>query len=157
MVIPLSPERLAEVQQELREQFKESAPAVKNRDAVAHFTATGTFVYRGLRYVARPVGYQAGVDLQLAQIRAQQLSGQPDTPETLREFAAMAGRLARIFDQHARPVALWRRLLRPLLGNPFRSMTESEAGTLHGFFSGCRTRSSVMLDYTSAESVPTRT
>jgi hypothetical protein len=157
MVIPLSPERLAEVQQELRAQFRESAPAVKNRDAVAHFTATGTFVYRGRRYVAKPVGYQAGVDLQLAQLRAQELQGQPDTVETMREFARMADRLARIFDRHARPVSLWRRLLRPVLGNPFRDMTESEAGTLHGFFSGCRTRSSVMLDYTSAESVQTPT
>lgn len=127
-------------------------PAVKNRSAVRALTASGTFVFRGVRYSSRPVGYLAGVDLQLIEIRAKELQGQPETRESLAEFAETIEQLAEIFDAHARPMSRWRRWLRPLLGNPFRAMTEAEAGTLHGFFSQCRRRSSVLLGIAGQES-----
>jgi hypothetical protein len=150
------PDRVAaEGMAQLRGVVGDHAPGrMLNREAVDHFTPTGTFTYRGRRYTALPVGYLAGVDLQLAQLRAIDLRAAPVSREAIRETADLLSDLARIFDAHARPMSLWRRLLRPVLGNPFRSMTESEAGQLHNFFSGCRTRSSVTCDYASAESRP---
>jgi hypothetical protein len=144
---PIPPEQFEQAQRELRAAMADREPKLKNGAAVAAFRSRGSFVYRGREYLVPPLSYQAGIDLQLIAQRMKPLQHQEATPEHLGSMGACLADLARVFRANCRPRSLWRRLVWVLGPNPFRSMSESEAGQLHGFFWQCRMRSGVRCDY----------
>lgn len=157
-LIPIAPEQYNRVQAELQEMMAEAGePKLKNAQATRTFVASGTFFFRGRQYLVPPVSYSVGRDLQVCAQTMHELQGKPATAENIEAAHEVMDELAGIFYRASRPVSRWRRLLRPLMPNPFRAMTETEAGTLHGFFCACRTRSSVRYSSGSTESAGTST
>jgi hypothetical protein len=157
MLIPIAPERFEEVQRALREEAAQSVGQVKNLDALRALSVSGVFHFRGQKYTAAPIGYDDGAELQRIMLEAYAKRNAETTAETVEEARGVCSRLAVIYRRASRPSSRWRRMLRWVLPNPFRSMTETEAGTLLRFFSACRTRSSVWYEVTSTESEGTQT
>ena len=142
MIQPHTEERLAQVQAALEEELRANQPEIRNLSATGALFGSDTLEYRGRRYEVPPVPFALGVALLELQERAGRLQGDVAGIDPAAELGAILNRAVAIFPQLVRPVG-WRRLLWPLLPNPFRKASEYEVGELLGFFSGCRMRSRV--------------
>ena len=138
----------AELEEIAREQYHArfgggaARPEIRNRQAVLMLAEPERLYYRGRAYEVRPVPYTAGIRLLEMQERFRAFAEAPPTAESVREYARLCREAVRLFRRLVRPYGL-RRLIWPLCRNPFRDATEAEIGGLVGFFSTCRTRSSV--------------
>lgn len=103
------------------------------------------FLFRGVRYRARPLSYVEGAHLSALRLRLTRLQSAPDTMDRVLELRDLVERAATLFYRWSRPVLRTHRLLYRLLPNPFTRMTEHDMGRLLAFFSMCRMRSSVRL------------
>jgi hypothetical protein len=140
MLRPHTEDRLTQVQAALDEELRASQPEVRNLSATGALFGSDTLEYRGRRYEVPPVPFALGVALLELQERAGRLQG--DVADPAAELGAILTGAVEIFPRLVRPTG-WRRLVWPLLPNPFRAASEYEVGELIGFFSGCRMRSRV--------------
>lgn len=106
-------------------------PAPVNMDAARSMDRPREYTHRGVRYTVPPISYEAGLDLASVVTRLMAGGGHEEMLRTYRDAVRLAGSLMR-------PTG-WRRLVRPILRNPFALATEAEMGRVLDFLWTCRT------------------
>lgn len=146
-ITPLAPERIAETQAILRAQLRVATPSsvVRNATLAADLDVTTTLVYRRRLYKVPPVSFRVGIELQEIAARLDELTNVPETDESLTELLAMFQDAVALFHRCIVPSTFIGRLFWRRRSNPFYNATSGEVAELLGFFSQCRTRSSVRV------------
>lgn len=145
MLQPITPGRAEAVRQAFSEAERERGLApILNSARVGALHGVRTLDWGGHRYRVPPVPYRLGIKLQgllrdLTELKEGELrweDQQAVLQRILRESVAL-------FRRCIQPVSRWRRLLWPVLPNPFETASEAEVGQLLAYFSMCRTSSRV--------------
>lgn len=142
MLLPHSPERLAEVQAALAAEARGKEPEIRNLGPVQDLSRELPLEFGGRRYRVAPVPFASGVQLLELQARVRALQDRAGSPDSLTELRAILEEAVALFPRLARPAG-WRGWVWRCMPNPFRKASEFEVGALIGFFSGCRMKSSV--------------
>lgn len=128
----------------LRDRFKPAEHSLQNVDAAMALDQTSVVRYRGRGYRVPPVPYDQGLQLQRLHLELLALTKDeaPETAEQLEQVLVILQDLLPLFKQLCRPTALFERLTWRWR-RPFDDASQSELGELLGFFSACRTKSTV--------------
>lgn len=150
MLHPIAPEARAAVRRAMEEELAASdAPPRLNGEAVQLLFGTQTIELEGgQQYDVPPVPFRIGMQLnemlqRLIGMKARAAELSEDRQRE--EIAALCREAIPLFRRCVRPRSHWRRLLWPILPNPFADASEGEIGKLLAFLSACRMTSRVRL------------
>ncbi|HYC31120.1 MAG TPA: hypothetical protein VEB59_02470 [Gemmatimonadales bacterium] len=147
---PLSLEEIEGGQAELQareaarvQQYLDQTPEPRNLALALSLGEAEVLQFRNRVFRVPPVPYPSGLRLQAILRRLERLKGLPEDEAMLTELLGLLHEAVQLFHSLVRPATLWDRLFWRLRANPFLHATETEVGELLGFFSVCRTSSSV--------------
>ena len=130
---------------------KEMPPTVGTLEA-ARLLDRREFIYRGRAYAVAPIPWNLA--LEILDVREQFDRHNKSKKVSVPELSALFARAAHLSKKVTRPVGVVRRLLWPILPNPFRDATPYLMGRNLSFFSTCLVLDSVDVDEARPQHAP---
>lgn len=153
MIRPIDPAKLEATQKKLRDAFFERVPEPVNRHFALSLQGVSILRFRNRVFHVPPISYPAGLRMQEIFRRLEKIGKAEEDADVLKELLRALEDAAALCWSLCKPVSLVDRLFWRLLSNPLRDASQQEMGEILGFFSACRTRSTVRLNASEVTSV----